>query len=174
MLPYSYRSRPRPQPQQPVPLPARHFDTHLQAELFCIGHHFMRGMGLSCAHPCFFSGCLISWGVLVSDCFVVATQPDSPCQVVINNNNSVNVGITDAANPTSWANAVNETCVGLGFLENSTEFIDCSECLDTTSQCLYGEWALLIAGLVLFALTILPCFYCCCCASPEGGYGNKV
>ena len=135
----------------------------------------MREVALRFANLCVFSGCLISWGLLVSDCFVVATQPDSPCQVVINNNvSNVNVGITDAANPKSWANAVNETCVGLGFFENSTDFSECVECLDTTSKCLYGEWALLIAGLVLFALTVFPCFYCCCCASPERGYGTKV
>jgi len=115
--------------------------------------------------------------VLVKDCFIVATRSDSPCQVVINSTD-INVGITDAAKPSNWDSAVEETCKGLGFVNftdsDKVDFESCVECLTTTSECLYEEWPLLIAGLALLALSLFPCFFCCCCASPEQGYGGNT
>jgi hypothetical protein len=115
--------------------------------------------------------------VIVKDCFIVATKPDSPCKVVINSTD-INVGITDAAKPSNWNSAIKETCQGFGF-ENDTDsgkkdFQSCVDCLETTSDCLYEDWPLLIAGLLLLALSLFSCFFCCCCSSPEEGYGGNT
>eukprot|EP00873_Tetraselmis_striata_P044036 jgi/Tetstr1/464300/TSEL_009102.t1 len=70
---------------------------------------------------------------------------------------------------TSDPNAVCHEWYGAGNSSTATNAAaDCVFCANKTGLCMapYGisYGVMLIAGLALFALSLLPCLFCCCCA----------
>lgn len=51
---------------------------------------------------------------------------------------------------------------------------DCETCVNQLAFCVVPTMPLLIAGIILAALTFLPCFYCCCCASSPAAAAKYV
>mmetsp|Transcript_18660 Transcript_18660/g.52099 ORF Transcript_18660/g.52099 Transcript_18660/m.52099 type:complete len:145 (+) Transcript_18660:296-730(+) len=113
-----------------------------------------------------------SWGISTSQC-VTGLETDPSCTVLQNVTSTPNITITDA---TDLDQALGEACEELGFDISTQEYQDCKDCLTVASNCFISSWPLLVSAIVLGVLSVLPCFYCCCCSgNPSSAYEkNKL
>ena len=123
---------------------------------------------MSCSCPVL----VASWGISTSQC-VSNLQSLPACAVLQNVTATPDIEVTDQS---SLQGALGEACKDLGFANGTADYTDCTDCLTVAANCFIVAWPLLVSAIVLSFLTLLPCFYCCCCSTnPTNAYEkNKL
>mmetsp|Transcript_34399 Transcript_34399/g.61398 ORF Transcript_34399/g.61398 Transcript_34399/m.61398 type:complete len:156 (-) Transcript_34399:319-786(-) len=121
------------------------------------------------------AGCWIGFGVGFAKCAESAVEPEGPCEVLV----EVQLEPTQSFENSSLRSVADvsaEVCVQeYNLTATHPDYDDCVTCLTDLSLCILEQRWTALAALILCLLTLGPCFYCCCCASPAGlKYANDA